>query len=83
MSAVALGLLIGLSLGALAGGGAILTVPALVYALGETAQSATTGSRVVVGVTAAAVTVGHARAGRVRWRAGLASALPGRQPQSS
>jgi len=32
---VGLGLLIGLSLGALGGGGSILTVPALVYALGE------------------------------------------------
>ena len=32
--AVGLGLLIGLTLGALGGGGSILTVPALVYALG-------------------------------------------------
>jgi len=59
--AVALGLLIGLSLGALGGGGSILTVPALVYALGETAQTATTGSLVIVGITAAAAAVGHAR----------------------
>ena len=69
--AVGFGLLIGLSLGALGGGGSILTVPALVYALGESAQSATTGSLVIVGVTAAAAAVGHARAGHVRWRAGL------------
>ena len=75
--AVALGLLIGLSLGALGGGGSILTVPALVYALGETAQSATTGSLVIVGITAAAAAVGHARAGRVRWRAGLAFGAAG------
>jgi len=75
--AVALGLLIGLSLGALGGGGSILTVPALVYALGETAQTATTGSLVIVGITAAAAAVGHARARRVRWRAGLAFGAAG------
>ncbi|MEP6697401.1 MAG: sulfite exporter TauE/SafE family protein [Pseudonocardiales bacterium] len=75
--AVSLGLIIGLSLGALGGGGSILTVPALVYALGETAQSATTGSLVIVGITAAAAAVGHARAGRVRWRAGLAFGAAG------
>ncbi len=75
--AVSLGLLIGLSLGALGGGGSILTVPALVYALGETAQSATTGSLVIVGITAAAAAVGHARAGRVRWRAGLSFGAAG------
>jgi uncharacterized protein len=75
--AVALGLLIGLSLGALGGGGSILTVPALVYALGETAQSATTGSLVIVGITAAAAATGHARAGRVRWRAGLSFGAAG------
>ena len=75
--AVALGLLIGLSLGALGGGGSILTVPALVYAIGESAQAATTGSLVIVGITAAAATVGHARAGRVRWGAGLAFGAAG------
>ncbi len=75
--AVGLGLLIGLSLGALGGGGSILTVPALVYALGESAQSATTGSLVIVGITAAAATLGHARAGHVRWRAGLGFGVAG------
>lgn len=75
--AVAIGLLIGLTLGALGGGGSILTVPALVYALGESAQAATTGSLVIVGITAAAAAVGHAQAGRVRWRAGLAFGTAG------
>lgn len=75
--AVGFGLLIGLSLGALGGGGSILTVPALVYALGESAQSATTASLVIVGVTAAAAAVGHARAGHVRWRAGLGFGVAG------
>ena len=79
MLAVALGLgaLIGLSLGALGGGGSILTVPALVYALGESPRDATAGSLVIVGLTAIAGTLGHARAGRVRWRAGTAFGLAG------
>ena len=40
--AVAAGLLIGISLGALGGGGSILTVPALVYLLGQSAHQAVT-----------------------------------------
>jgi uncharacterized membrane protein YfcA len=75
--ALGFGLLIGLSLGALGGGGSILTVPALVYAVGESARSATTASLVIVGVTAGAATWGHARAGRVRWRAGSAFGTAG------
>ncbi|MDF3292877.1 sulfite exporter TauE/SafE family protein [Streptomyces silvisoli] len=68
---VLLGGLIGLCLGALGGGGSILTVPVLVYALGENARSATTGGLVVVGVTALCGAWSHARAGNVRWGAGL------------
>ena len=75
--ALGLGALIGLSLGALGGGGSILTVPALVYALGESPRDATAGSLVIVGLTAIAGTLGHARAGRVRWRAGTAFGLAG------
>ncbi len=75
--AVGLGLVIGLSLGALGGGGSILTVPALVYAVGESARAATTGSLVIVGITAGVATLGHARAGRVRWGAGLAFGVAG------
>ena len=50
LAAVA-GLLIGLSLGALGGGGSVLAVPVLVYLLGQTPGQATTGSLVVVGLT--------------------------------
>lgn len=75
--AVALGLAIGLSLGALGGGGSILTVPALVYVLGEPAQAATAESLVIVGVTSAAAAVAHARAGRVRWAHGTVFAVSG------
>ncbi len=63
------GVVIGLSLGALGGGGSILTVPVLVYALGQAPQEATTASLIIVGITGITAAVGHARAGRVQWRA--------------
>ncbi|EAQ00645.1 hypothetical protein JNB_10739 [Janibacter sp. HTCC2649] len=69
--ALPLGLLIGLSLGALGGGGSILTVPALVYVLGQDPRSATTGSLLIVGVTSLIALVPHARAQRVRVGQGL------------
>ncbi len=76
-TAVGFGVLIGLALGALGGGGSILTLPVLVFALGLTAQEATTGSLVIVGITAAAASVAHARAGETRWREGLVLAAFG------
>lgn len=75
--ALPLGLLVGITLGTLGGGGSILTVPALVYLIGESPQHATTASLVIVGVTALAGTAGHARAGRVRWRSGLVFGVVG------
>jgi len=69
--AIPIGLLIGLSLGALGGGGSILTVPALVYLLGQDIHAATTGSLLIVGVTALAGMATHHRAGRVRVAAGV------------
>ena len=68
--AIAAGLLIGASLGALGGGGSILTIPALVYLLGQSPHQATTASLLVVGTAAFAGAVTHARAGRVRFKAG-------------
>lgn len=50
---VALGLGIGLLLGLLGGGGSILTVPVLVYVLGQPAQAAVTASLVIVGSSSA------------------------------
>jgi uncharacterized membrane protein YfcA len=70
-TSLALGALIGLFLGALGGGGSILTVPALVYLLGEPVRAATTESLVIVGLTALVAAVAHALARRVRWAAGL------------
>ncbi|MEO8850559.1 MAG: sulfite exporter TauE/SafE family protein [Allobranchiibius sp.] len=72
-----LGLVIGTSLGALGGGGSILTVPALVYVLGESARAATTASLVIVGVTALIGAFGHARSGRVRWVSGIIFGVTG------
>lgn len=65
-----LGFLIGLSLGALGGGGSILAVPALVYGAGQSPKEATTTSLILVGITALVGIVPHWRAGRVRVVAG-------------
>ncbi|MFZ5477027.1 MAG: sulfite exporter TauE/SafE family protein [Myxococcota bacterium] len=69
--AIALSLLIGVSLGLLGGGGSILTTPILIYALGVEPKAAIASSLLVVGVTSAAAVVQHARAGNVEWRTGL------------
>ena len=66
-----LGFLIGLALGALGGGGSIVAVPVLVYVAGQEPAAATTTSLLVVGTAAAVGMVGHARAGRVRFGAGV------------
>ena len=69
--AVVAGIIIGLVLGALGGGGSILAVPVLVYALHQSAHAATTESLVVVGTTALVAALGHHRRGNVRWGQGL------------
>jgi uncharacterized membrane protein YfcA len=74
---VALGLVIGLSLGALGGGGSILTVPALVYVVGQDARAATTSSLFIVGISALIGALGHTRSGRVRWGVGLVFGVTG------
>jgi len=68
---VPLGLLVGLTLGALGGGGSILTVPALVYVLGQDPRTATASSLLIVGISSVFALVPHARAGRVRLGQGL------------
>lgn len=61
-----LGFLIGLSLGALGGGGSILAVPALVYGAGQDPKAATATSLLLVGSAALVGMGAHWRAGRVR-----------------
>ncbi|MGZ4764974.1 MAG: sulfite exporter TauE/SafE family protein [Ilumatobacteraceae bacterium] len=72
-----LGFLIGLSLGALGGGGSILAVPALVYAAGQTPKHATTTSLILVALTAMIGIVPHWRARRVRVAAGTIFGVAG------
>lgn len=69
--AVLAGALIGLSLGALGGGGSLLAVPVLVYALGQSPAEATTGSLVVVGVTSLVGATAAHRAGNVMLTRGV------------
>jgi uncharacterized membrane protein YfcA len=73
--AVLAGALIGLSLGALGGGGSILAVPVLVYLLDQSASQATTGSLVVVGVTSLTGAVIAHRAGNVKLARGATFGL--------
>lgn len=77
LAALPLGLVVGATLGALGGGGAILTVPALVYLLGQEPLAATTGSLVIVGVSALVGMIPHQRAGNVRTGQGLVFGLAG------
>jgi hypothetical protein len=65
---LALGVVIGVSLGLLGGGGSILTVPIFVYLLGFGAKEAIAMSLAVVGATSLLGAVGHWRAGNVNVR---------------
>jgi uncharacterized protein len=69
--AIVAGAVIGLSLGALGGGGSILTVPVLVYLLGVQPREATSASLIVVGTASIIAALVHSRAGRVRWRSAI------------
>jgi uncharacterized membrane protein YfcA len=72
----ALALVIGLSLGLLGGGGAILTVPVLHYVLGFGFKVAVPMSLVVVGLTSGFGAIAHWRAGTINLRAALAFGPP-------
>lgn len=70
--------LVGLVLGLIGGGGSILAVPLLVYAVGVSTPHVAIGtSSVAVAISALANVAGHARAGRVKWRCALVFALAG------
>ncbi len=68
---LALGFVIGLSLGLLGGGGSILTVPALVYLLGVSPQAAVTTSLAIVGANSAMGSSFHFRQGTLNWKVAL------------
>lgn len=71
LTALVVGVLVGVVVGALGAGGGILSVPALVYLLGQDPHDASAGSLVVVGLTAIVSLIAPARAGWVHWRDGL------------
>lgn len=78
--ALGLGAAIGVTLGMLGGGGAVLAIPVLVWALGQDVHAATTTSLIVVGAAALAGGLRQAAAHHVCWRAaGLftLAAVPG------
>jgi uncharacterized membrane protein YfcA len=78
--AVLFGIVIGLLLGVIGGGGSILTVPILVYLLGQPAHEATATSLIIVGLTALVGIIPHWRAGRVNARMAVlvgAAGIPG------
>lgn len=68
---IMLGFAIGLSLGLLGGGGSILTVPALVYLVGQSPQEAVTASLVIVGANSAMGAFMHRSQGTLNWKVAL------------
>jgi uncharacterized membrane protein YfcA len=66
-----LGFGIGLSLGLLGGGGSLLTVPALVYLVGQTPQAAVTTSLAIVGANSLIGASFHRSQGTLNWKVAL------------
>lgn len=66
-----LGTGIGFSLGLLGGGGSILTVPALVYLIGQTPQMAVMVSLVIVGANSLMGALMHRSQGTLDWKVAL------------
>ena len=74
--AAALGLAIGLVVGSVGGGGAILALPVLVYVLDEPVGPAATTSLIVVAIAAAVGAGSLAARGQVCWRLAASFAWP-------
>jgi len=66
-----LGFGIGASLGMLGGGGSILTVPALVYLVGQSPQTAVTTSLAIVGANSLMGAYFHRAQGTLNWRVAI------------
>ena len=78
LAALASGGVIGLILGLVGGGGSILAVPLLIYVVGVGSPHTAIGTAAVaVTVNALASLIGHARAGRVKWRCAGVFAVSG------
>ena len=72
---ISFGALIGFTLGLLGGGGSILTVPVLIYILGQDIHTATGSSLAIVGATAFAGALAHYRRGNLRLKTGIGFGL--------
>lgn len=70
-------LLIGVSLGLLGSGGSILTVPVLIYLVGQDPKVAIAGSLMIVGIISVFSALPYARQGLVKWRTVVVFGLPG------
>lgn len=70
-------LAIGLSLGLLGSGGSILTVPVLIYLLGQDERQAIAGSLAIVGAIASAGTLRNLHTGLICWRSVIFFGFPG------
>ena len=68
---------IGFSLGLLGSGGSIITVPVLVYLLGQDEKLAIAGSLFIVGGVALVASLQYVRVGMVDWRNVVVFGLPG------
>lgn len=75
--ALALGLAVGVLLGLLGGGGSILAVPVLVYALGLPLSEAIPTSLLVIGVASATGAISGIRARMIEWRLAAVFAATG------
>ena len=72
-----IGAFVGIVVGSLGAGGGILSVPILVYILGQDPHQATGLSLIIVGLTATVSLATRARSGNVAWREGTLFALAG------
>ena len=77
LTALGVGVLVGVVVGALGAGGGILSVPALIYLLGQDPHDASAGSLVVVGLTAIVSLIAPALARRGDLRAHECARGPG------
>lgn len=74
---VVVGVVVGLVMGTLGAGGGIISVPALVFLLGQPPAVATTTSLVIIGTTGVFSVAQHGRAGNVAWVDGIAFGVLG------
>ena len=77
IEALLIGAFVGIVVGSLGAGGGILSVPILVYILGQDPHQATGLSLIIVGLTAGVSLATRARSGNVAWREGSLFAMVG------